>query len=92
MTWQTSCTGYPMGCKEVPDEALSTWRNLTVWAAPKSFETTQVIRHRNHVHSRPASIFFKASSNFLMSAGDNCGRSTLMVTLLSVAVNGNGGL
>src|SRR5260370_15417079 len=33
-----------------------------------------------------------ASSSFLMSSGDNCGRSTLIVSLLSLAVKGNGGL
>jgi len=43
-------------------------------------------------YSRPASTFFIASSNFLMSAGDNCGRSTVIVSLLSLAVSGNGGL
>jgi hypothetical protein len=33
-----------------------------------------------------------AACSFLMSSGDNCGRSTLMVSLLSLAVSGNGGL
>src|SRR5439155_23789329 len=33
-----------------------------------------------------------ASWSFLMSAGDNCGRSTLIVSLLSLAVRGKGGL
>ena len=32
-----------------------------------------------------------ASSNFLISAGDNFGRSILIVSLLSFAVSGNGG-
>ena len=32
-----------------------------------------------------------ASCSFLMSAGDNCGRSTLIVSLLSLAVSVNGG-
>ncbi len=34
---------------------------------------------------------FMPSSSFLMSSGDNCGRSTLIVSLLSLAVSGNGG-
>jgi hypothetical protein len=33
-----------------------------------------------------------AACSFLMSAGDNCGRSTLIVSLLNFAVSGNGGL
>lgn len=33
-----------------------------------------------------------AASSFLMSAGDNCGRSTLIVSLFSLAVSGKGGL
>jgi hypothetical protein len=33
-----------------------------------------------------------AACSFLMSSGDNCGRSTLIVNLLSLAVSGNGGL
>jgi hypothetical protein len=32
-----------------------------------------------------------AACSLLMSSGDNCGRSTLMVSLLSLAVSGNGG-
>jgi hypothetical protein len=33
-----------------------------------------------------------ASRTFSMSAGDNCGRSTLIVSLLSLAASGNGSL
>ena len=33
-----------------------------------------------------------AACSFLISAGDNCGRSTLTVSLLSLAVSANGGL
>ena len=37
-------------------------------------------------------LFRCAASSFLMSSGDSFGRSTLIVSLLSLAVNGNGGL
>ncbi len=37
-------------------------------------------------------LFRCADSSFLMSSGDSFGRSTLMVSLLSLAVSGNGGL
>jgi formate C-acetyltransferase len=43
-------------------------------------------------YSRPASTFFIAASNFLISSGDNSGRSTVIVSLLSLAVSGNGGV
>jgi hypothetical protein len=33
-----------------------------------------------------------AASSFAMSAGESCGRSTLIVSLLSLAVSANGGL
>jgi hypothetical protein len=33
-----------------------------------------------------------AACSFLISSGDNCGRFILTVNLLSLAVNGNGGL
>jgi len=33
-----------------------------------------------------------AACSFLMSSGDSCGRSTLIVSLLSLAVSANGGL
>jgi len=43
-------------------------------------------------YSRPASTFLRAPSNFLISSGDNFGRSTLIVSLFSLAFSGNGGL
>ena len=39
-----------------------------------------------------ALLFRMAASSFLMSSGDNCGRSILIVSLLNFAVRGNGGL
>src|SRR4029453_3751670 len=35
---------------------------------------------------------FMAASSFLMSSGDSWGRSTLLLSLLNLAVSGNGGL
>ena len=43
------------------------------------------------VYSRPAATFFMPASSFLISSGDSCGRSMLIVSLLSSAVSGNGG-
>jgi hypothetical protein len=41
---------------------------------------------------RSGQPFFRiAASIFLMSSGDNCGRSTWIVSLFSLAVSGNGG-
>ena len=42
-------------------------------------------------YSRPASTAFMPSSSFLISSGDNSGRSTLIVSLFNSAVSGNGG-
>ncbi len=39
-----------------------------------------------------AATFFMPSSSFLISSGDNCGRSILIVSLLNFAVSGNGGM
>ena len=39
-----------------------------------------------------ALLFRVAASSFLMSSGESCGRSTLIVSLLSLPVNVNGGL
>ncbi len=50
---------------------------------------TRAIRKRAGYFASAA--FFMASSSFLMSAGDSCGRSSLMVSWLSFAVSGNGG-
>ena len=33
-----------------------------------------------------------AASSFLISSGDSCGRSTLIVSLFSLAVSANGGV
>jgi hypothetical protein len=40
----------------------------------------------------PSSASASAFSSFLMSSGDSVGRSTLIVSLLSLAVSGKGGL
>jgi hypothetical protein len=42
-------------------------------------------------YSRPRAAFCMPSSNFFLSSGDNCGRSILTVSLLNLAVSGNGG-
>jgi hypothetical protein len=39
----------------------------------------------------PSAAFFIPASSFLMSSGDNCGRSILIVSLLNFAVSGKGG-
>jgi len=49
-----------------------------------------LLDHAAH-HSARAFSFIAASS-FLMSAGVSCGRSTLIVSLFSLAVSGKGGL
>jgi hypothetical protein len=38
-----------------------------------------------------SAAFAMPSSSFLMSSGDSCGRFTGIVSLLSLAVSGNGG-
>jgi len=60
---------------------------------------TQTVRRRQGLRASPSkrdqsrfAFSCIAAWNFLMSSGDNCGRSTLMVSLLSLAVSGNGGL
>ena len=69
--------------------------------APGIKDVSAPERRRPHARSarftvrRDQSLFafsFIAASSFLMSAGDSCGRSTLIVSLLSLAVSGNGGL
>ena len=49
-------------------------------------EQTKIIAHRSVAAARIA------TSSFLMSSGDSCGRSTLIVSLLSLPVKVNGGL
>ena len=49
------------------------------------FKTSQSVRYL------ASAAAFIPSSSFLMSSGDNCGRSTLSVSLLSLPVNANGG-
>ena len=46
---------------------------------------------RKRCYSMPRAACFMPSFNFLMSSGDNCGRSILIVSLLNWAVSGNGG-
>ena len=59
----------------------------------------QTVHRRQGLRASPSkwdqsrfAFSFIAAWSFLMSSGDNCGRSTLMVSLLSLVVSGNGGL
>ena len=45
--------------------------------------------HEPPRHQSPALSI--ASRSFLISSGDSCGRATLIVSLLNLAVSGNGG-
>ena len=52
-------------------------------SSPRGLTSVTVIRG-------PRAAFCMPSCNFLMSSGDKCGRSILIVSLLNLAVSGNG--
>ncbi len=66
--------------------------NLKVYGMGRPlWRAARVFHEYPGAYSRPRATFFMPSSSFLISSGDNCGRSILIVSLLNFAVSGNGG-
>jgi len=79
-------------CRWVSPSAHSTACRSYVGArSPYAAGTVRALRARRRDQSLFAFSCIAACS-FWISAGDNCGRSTLIVSLLSLAVSVNGGL
>jgi len=78
---RTRCAGYLLRCRRERCDS------------ERRYERQERRRPRTHLSVLQSQSFFTiAASSFLISSGESCGRSSLMVSLLSFAVSLNGGL